>query len=576
MKNKNSLRMLIAAFIVAAMLLASVTQAGAQISRGGTLTVDLVSEPTNNDPLTLAWNSGFLGAQLFNSLLTMDSNLKPQPSLATSWKIDAQTGTYTFQLRKDVVWHDGQPFTGDDVKFAFEQIISKYDNFGATYFKNVTVSVGGDTVVIKPGRFLPGLQMSLFASPDAEIYPKHVLDGQDFLKSTFRTTNPIGTGPFVMKTWVKGSYIELGRNEKYFNAPKPYLDKIVIRFVNDPAALIAGLQRGEIQYIFRGIPFEAYNTLKQSTTLQVNPYVRPPYAAALWLNVKAQYLSDVNVRRAIAYALNRDDIAAKATQALSKPIQFMIDPSVVPPSPTLTTYSYDLAKANALLDQAGYKKGADGMRFSLELMTRTGEPDEQLFSQLIKDSLAAIGINLSIKTVDFATFLSLQAKFQYQMQTIKYWLNPIWTYQLFTTEWIGKGSFTNNFQYSDPKTDDLMNSWLKESDPAKQVSLLQQVEDQLSQNLPAIVLYQVVWLNVINNDFKGPDLPVGKWIFADSLENTYSASAQPTTTTTAAMTTQTAAPAAGLNTATVAAAVVVVIIVIAAAAMYSRRRRPKA
>jgi len=576
LKKKNPVRILIAVFIVCAMLFSSIAQSNAQITRGGTLTVDEVSEPTTVDPLTNVWNTGFVGAQIFNSLLTFDNNLKLQPSLATSYSVDPQSGTYTFQIRKGVVWSDGQPFTADDVKFSYEQIISKFGVFGANYFGNTTVSVSGDSVVIKPGRFLPGVQLNLFAAADCSIYPKHVLDGKDFLKSTFRTTDPIGTGPFVLKTWVKGSYIELGRNDKYFNAPKPYLDKIIIKFVSDSAAVIAGLQRGELQYIFRGVPFEAYNTLKQSPSLRVVANSRPPYVGIIYINVKAPYLNDTSVRRAIAYAINRTDMVAKATQGLSKPDQYMIDPALVPPSPTMTIYNYDPAKANALLDQAGYKKGPDGVRFSLEIITRTGEPDEQIVAQLTKSSLAAIGINLSIKTVDFATWLALNSKFQYQMQTVKYWTIPMWAYQLFSTEWIGKGPLTNNYQYSNPKTDELFNRWLKEPDLAKQASIMQQVEDQISQDLPEIVLYQVVWLNVINNDFKGPDLPAGKWIFADSLENTYSAAAQPTTSMmTTAMTTQTAAPT-GLDTTTLTAAVVVVIIVIAAAAMYARRRRPKA
>jgi peptide/nickel transport system substrate-binding protein len=575
MKNQNSLRILIAAFIISAMLLSSIAQSSAQIVRGGTLTVDEVSEPTTVDPLTNVWNTGFVGAQLFNSLLTFDNNLKLQPSLATSYSVDPQSGTYTFQLRRGVVWSDGQPFTADDVKFSYEQIISKFGVFGANYFGNTTVSVSGDSVVIKPGRFLPGVQLNLFASADCSIYPMHVLQGQDFLKSTFRTTNPVGTGPFTLKTWVKGSYIELDRNDKYFNAPKPYLDKIIIRFVSDSAAVIAGLQRGELQYIFRGVPFEAYNTLKQTSSLRVVPNNRPPYVGAIWINVKAPYLSDVNVRHAIAYAINRTDIIAKATQGLAKPGQYMIDPALVTPSPTLTVYNYDPAKANAILDQAGYKKGADGTRFSLEILTRTGEPDEQLFSQLIKDSFAAVGVKLSIKTVDFATQLALESKFQYQMATTKYWASTVWAYQLFSTEWIGKGPFTNNFQYSSAVTDTIFHNWLKETDPAKAVQLLQQAEDQISKDVPEIVLYQVVWLNVINNDFKGPDMPVGKWVFWDSLENTYSASAQPKTTAATTVATTTPTTGAGPSIETVSAAVIVLVIVIVAAAMWMRKRKPK-
>lgn len=520
-------------FGILAALLASAVSASAQTyTVGGTMVVVLASEPTTVDPLTLSWNAGFVGAQLFNSLLTYDENLQLKPSLATKWSVNAAEGTYTFELRTDVKWHDGKPFTPEDVKFSFENIISKYDVFGASYFKNTTVEIMGNTVIIKPKDFLPGIQIALFGSADTVIYPKHILEGQDFLKSEFRTTAPIGTGPFKLKTWVKGSYMELVRNEDYFNKPKPYLERIVIRFIKEPAAIIAGLQRGELHYIFRGVPFEAYSTLKAAPNLRVIPHPRPPYVSALWMNLGNKYLSDINVRQAIAYAINRTDIALKATQGISPPVQYMVDPTLVPPSPTLTIYNYDKAKANQILDSAGYTRGADGMRFKLELLTRTGEPDEQLWATLVKDYLADIGIDVSIKTVDFATFLSLQTKLQYDMCTIKYWISPLWLYQLFSTEWINKGPFTNNFQYSNKEVDALFARWLKETDPKAQIKILQQIQDYISRDLPIIVLYEVRWLNVINNDFQGEGIPVGKWVFADSLENIYSVSAQKTPVTT--------------------------------------------
>jgi peptide/nickel transport system substrate-binding protein len=552
MKSKNILYVTLT-ILASLILTTSITTVSAQTyTVGGTMVAVLASEPTTVDPLTLSWNAGFVGAQLFNSLLTYDENLQLQPSLATKWSVNAAEGTYTFELRTDVKWHDGKPFTPEDVKFAFENIIGKYDVFGASYFKNTTVEIRGNTVIIKPKDFLPGIQLGLFGSADTVIYPKHILEGQDFLKSEFRTISPVGTGPFKMKTWVKGSYMELVRNEDYFNKPKPYLERIVIRFVKEPAAIIAGFQRGELHYIFRGVPFEAYNTLKASPNLRVIPYPRPPYVSALWLNLGNKYLSDVNVRRAMAYAINRTDVALKATQGISPPVQYMVDPTVVPPSPNLMIYNYDKAKANQILDSAGYTRGADGMRFKLELMTRTGEPDEQLWATLVKDYFADIGIDVSIKTVDFATFLSLQTKFQYDMCTIKYWISPIWLYQLFSTEWIGKGSFTNNFQYSNKEVDTLFAKWLKEPDPQAQVKILQQIEDYISRDLPEIVLYEVEWLNVINNDFQGVGMPVGKWIFADSLENIYSVSAQKTPiTTTAPAVTTTAPPTTVTSTVTV-------------------------
>jgi len=571
---KSRIKSLSLGLIVLMLATASVNTSTAQEPMvGGALIVNLVSEPTTVDPYTLAWNAGHVGAQLFNALLRFDKDLKPEACLATKWQVNPTEGTYSFELRKGVTWHDGKPFTAADVKFTLEELVPKYDVLGSAYFQNTTVTIKDDyNVVVKPRKFLPAVQLWLMASVDIAIYPKHILQGQDFLKSSFRTSDPVGTGPFKMKTWVKGSYIELVRNENYWNKPRPYLEKIIFKFVKDSAAIIAGLQSGEIHHIFRGVPFEAYNTLKETKSLKVVVHPRPPYVGCIYLNNKDPYLSDVNVRRALSYAINRTDIAAKATYGLSKPSQYMIDPEVAPPSSTMTIYNCDPAKANTILDSAGYKKGADGMRFSLELMTRTGEADEQLFSQLVKDQLAKVGINISIKTVDFATFLTLQTKFQFQMQTVKYWIVPPWAYQLFHTEWIGKGQFTNNWQYSNPKVDELFNSWLTEIDPAKQVKILQQVEDILSQDVPELVLYQVAWLNIINTDFEGPDLPTGKHIFADSLEYMYQKSAQKTTTTRPATVTTPTKPAEPQQDYTmIAVAAVVVVVALAAVAMLRRK-----
>ncbi|MEM1940824.1 MAG: ABC transporter substrate-binding protein [Candidatus Caldarchaeum sp.] len=498
---------------------------------GGTIVVNLVSEPTVI-PGSAAWNSGFVAAQIFDSLLSLGPNLELLPGLATEWRIDTSQRAYVFKLRKEVKWHDGIDFTADDVKFSFEKIISRFHTFGALYFKNTVVEIRGDEVVIKPERFLPGAQLRLFATTETIIYPKHLLekDADNYMTSAFRT-NPVGTGPFKFNGWTKGNFMELVRNQNYWDQGKPYLEKIVIRFLSDPASVLAGLQRGEVHYMFRGIPFEAISSLQENPNLKVYLSTRPPYSAALWINVKSPPLNNVEVRRAIAYAIDRADIAQKATFGISKPDQWMIDPLQVPQSPNLYLYSYNPEIANMILDKAGFPRGPDGYRFTIELMTRTGEPDEQLFAQLIRDQLDQVGIKVNIVSLDFATYLARQQRFEYQIATVKYWIDPLWVYQLFHTEWIGKGAFTNNFQYSNPEVDRLLDQWLVETDKKKQVELLQRVGDILSRELPAIILYEVVWPNVLNKNFEGPNIPVGRYVFFDPLNEIYNIPLQKQTLT---------------------------------------------
>jgi peptide/nickel transport system substrate-binding protein len=532
---------------------------------GGNFVVALVSEPTTLNPYTGAWNNGFVDAQILEPLLTYANNLSIVPDLATSYSVNYQQGSYTFNLRPNVKWSDGQPFTAEDVKFSFEQIISKYDIFGAFYFANTTVTItnNNQTVIIKPGRFLPGIQLLLFASLDTAIVPEHVLAGQNFLQSSF-LQDPIGTGPFVLSQWVKGSYIQLNRNPNYWGAPEPYLDNITIRFITDPTALEAAVSSGQVDYVFRGIPYSAYPTLNQTGTVKVIPSTRPPYETAIWFNLNSPYISNPDVRKAIDYALNKTDIAYKATSGVAQAVDYTIDPTAVPPSPGIVKYPYNVSMANYLLDQAGYPVQPNGSRFTLQLLTRTGAPDEAIAAQLIKSDLAQVGINVNIQTVDFATYLSLQSKGQYQMSVISYWLSPIWTYQLFDSAWIGKGPFTNNFFYNSSVTDALFNQWLQATQPSQQVQILQQIENQLSQDLPEIPLYADVWINLVNTNFVGSSIPVGKYVFWDSLANVYSLSAQSQ---------QVSSSPSGNNLLYAGVAVIIVLLVAVVAIMLVRRRR---
>ncbi|MEM3684094.1 MAG: ABC transporter substrate-binding protein [Conexivisphaerales archaeon] len=560
--KKSFLFLVLTLLSVSSLTIFGTNQADA-VNQGGNFVVNLVSEPTTLNPYTGAWNNGFVDAQILQSLLTYSDNLSIVPNLAESYSVNVQDGSYIFNLRPNVKWSDGQPFTAQDVKFSFEQIISKYDIFGAFYFANTTVSItnNNQTVIIKPGRFLPGVQLLLFAGLDTAIVPAHLLAGQNFLQSTF-INNPVGTGPFVLAQWSKGNFMVLNRNPNYWGSPQPYLDNITIRFINDPSALQAAVTSGQVDYVFRGIPYSAAQSFNQSGVVKVIPSARPPYETAIWFNLNSPYISNPLVRQAIAYALNKTDIAYKATNGISKAIDYTIDPGVVTPSPNIVSYPYNVQRAESLLDQAGYPVQSNGTRFTLQLLERTGAPDEATAGQLIKSYLAQVGINVNIQTVDFATYLQLEAKGQYQMAVTSYWLSPIWTYQLFDSAWIGKGPFTNNFFYNSSTTDSLFNQWLVTSQPSQQVSLLQQIEVQLSKDLPEIPLYADIWINAVNTNFAGSSIPVGKYVFWDSLANVYSLSAQPSQQA-----------SSNITYVVVAAVVVVIVVLIAAVALLRRRTR---
>lgn len=560
--------------VVVITLLALITLANTYVMlsqpQGNVLRVALISEPKYIDPYWGGWNTGFVSAQVFDSLLQYDVNGNIVPGLAKSYEILYDEGAYLFVLREGVKFHDGKPLTPEDVKFSFEELIPKYDTFGVEYFANTTVEIiNSSAVKIKPGVFLPAVQIPLIASIDCAILPKHLLEGKDYYSSDF-LYKPVGTGPFMFKEWVKGSHIILVKNPDYWDKGKPLLDQIVIRIITDASSILAALQAGEVDYVFRGLPYEAYTTLVANPRLDVIPSYNPPYKLVIQFNCNHTILSNKLVRQAIAYAINKTEIAEKVTARLANVTHSFLNERYAS-TKYAVVYEYNPSKAEELLDRAGYPRGSDGYRFKLELLLRN-EPEEMNAGYMIRDYLSKVGIKVETKVVDFGTWLDLQVKGQYDFNVGKYWIVPFWHYQLFTTKYIGKGAFTNTMFYSNPEVDKLFEQWIKEADPQKQKAILEEIDKKLSTDLPWIPLYDLVWLNVKAKYVKGPDIPIGRYVFFDKLYNTYIEITPATTQQTQPSTSPTSSPPPqqGFNQTLMIAAIVVAIIIIAIILMVRR------
>ncbi|MEM2575511.1 MAG: ABC transporter substrate-binding protein [Sulfolobales archaeon] len=507
---------------------------------GNILRVALISEPRFIDPYWGGWNTGFLAAQLFDSLLQYDVNGDITYGLAKYYEVLPNEGAYLFVLREGVKFHDGKPLTVEDVKFSFEVLIPNYDTFGIEYFANTTVEIiNSTTVKIKPGKFLPATQIPLIASIDCAILPKHLLEGKDYYQSDF-ITNPVGSGPFKFKEWSKGSHIIFVKNQDYWDKGKPLLDQIVVRFITDASSIMAALQAGEIDYVFRGLPYEAYQTLVNNPKLEVHPWKDPPYKLVIQFNCNHSILSNTLVRQAIAYAIDKKEIVTKVTIGLANVTHSFISERYAPTT-NAVIYEYNPSKAEELLDKAGYPRGKDGVRFTLELLLRN-EPEEMNVGYMIRDYLSKVGIKVETKVVEFGTWLDLQVKGNYDFNVGKYWIVPFWHYQLFTTKYIGMGAFTNTMFYSNPKVDSLFEQLMIESDIQKQKELLTKIDQQLSIDLPWIPIYDIVWLNVKGKYVKGPDIPIGRYVFYDKLYNTYIEGYYTPTTTSTQSTQPTTSP----------------------------------
>ncbi len=277
---------------------------------GGTLNFVYYPEPNQIVGLnTSAGGPATIGPKLFEGLLTYDYDLTPRPQLATSWTISPDGLTYEFKLRPGVKFSDGHPLTSEDVAFSISRLKVAHPR-GRITFANVADIDTSDPLVVRIKLSQPSAPLiSALAATESPIVPKHVFEA---LKPTDDPAfaQIIGSGPFVLKEWVKGSHIIVERNPTYWDAPKPYLDRIIFRFIEDAGARAAALETGEVDIGPNAVALGDLGRFKKLPQFVIDTTVFA-YSGPLnqlLLNFENPYLKDVRVRQAIAHAINLDAI----------------------------------------------------------------------------------------------------------------------------------------------------------------------------------------------------------------------------------------------------------------------------
>jgi peptide/nickel transport system substrate-binding protein len=350
-----------------------------------------------------------------------DDQNKPYPVLVTEMPtiknggISADGKTITIHLRKDIVWSDGQPITSADFKFTYEMYVNTKNTVSTNYPYGKVASLETPdalTVVLKFAEpFAPWLQFW------KGILPEHVLklifeqDGT-LDKAAWNKAPIVGAGPFVFKEWQTGSFLRFVRNDKYWGK-KANLDQILIRIVPDDASQVATLKAGDGDLgIF--IAYPDIPPLEKAGVKIVS--VNSGYSEGWFFNMGPKgnpALKDTRVRQALAYAINRDKISKDLLIGKTVPGASLWDkmPYV---DPSLKPYPYDPAKANQLLDQAGWKTGTDGIRakdgVKLDLRYGTTTKEVRQSAQaIIQQMLAGVGVKVELLNYASDTFFASYA-----------------------------------------------------------------------------------------------------------------------------------------------------------------------
>ncbi|WP_347557019.1 ABC transporter substrate-binding protein [Robbsia sp. KACC 23696] len=469
--------------------------------RGGPITMGIYAEP---DFLTNAYSSAgpplFVSTKVFDGLLNYDAQFKPQPGLATSWETRGDGLAITLHLRQGVKWHDGKPFTSSDVAWTLLNVWKTLHPQGRTTFANVTSVDTPDahTVVLHVSEPSPYILNGLHAAV-AQVLPKHLYEGRDVMTNPVNNA-PVGTGPFRFKQWQRGSFVELERNPAYWQAGLPYLDTLYFRFYPDTAAASAALQTDAIQLgtneIFPQIDLERLGKLPN---LRLVSGDSPLTAMALNLdfNLDRPVFKDVRVRQAIYHAIDPNFIVKNIYFGFAKPAYAPL-PDSLPQFFTndVARYPYDLDTANALLDAAGFKRGAGGVRFDLTLDSNP-KPAMMQVSQYLRAALSRVGIRVTLQPEDFGTYV----KRIYTDRTFDLGLvlgnvgpDPVIGIQRFYASSSFKPGvpFSNGDHYMNPEVDRLLKAGATQTDPAKRRDTYVAFQQIVQKDLPRLPLVSLV------------------------------------------------------------------------------------
>jgi peptide/nickel transport system substrate-binding protein len=379
--------------------------------RGGNLVYERQAETQTLDPLQVLNGNGdiFTYNLIYSGLVRSDptGGTAIKPSLADRWTTSADGRTYTFHLRAGLKFSNGQPVTAADVKWSLDRFGNPKTNAAMS---SVAIGYGTSTVVDSSTiRFHLAKPVAAFLY-NISIFPAFVLpkdlvekDGKAFYK------HPVGTGPFIVKEFVKGSHITLARNPYYWEQGKPYLDSVRFNFATDSNSRILALRGGTAQ-IMDGVPFSQINSVRADKNLAVQS-AKVPLFLGLWLNHARGPFTDVNVRKAMQYALDRqkinDDIFAGLGQI---PNSVLMGLRYDAPASAVAPYAYDVAKAKSLIAQSKYAKG-----FSTTLQYPSGYDYYKQLALLMQQELGAIGIKVKLVEEDPATGTSRFLAMKYDM-----------------------------------------------------------------------------------------------------------------------------------------------------------------
>ncbi len=476
----------------------------------GQVIIGISQEPTVFNPLLphIEVDDGVY-MSLFSPLWAVDpaGNFLPRlaaeiPSVANGG-VSADGLTWKVKLRDGVTWHDGKPFTAEDVKFTLDLLNDP--NFpagsrsGHELVRDLSVTAPNEISWRMEKPFSPYASILAWTF----IVPKHLLAGQADPRDSPFLRAPVGTGPFRWSERVPGDHVTLAANEAYFG-DGPLLERVTFKYIPDLTVLYTQFRTGDIDYIsLQGISADHYGEAKALPNRNV---VQIPTASIenFYFNLGLPQFKEQAVRQALYDSLDKKSIIDELYYGLPRPSESYLPPASWAFDPGLPKQSYDPDKAKSDLDRAGWKIGGggirekDGVRLQFTNSTTSGNHLREQAQQLLQQNWQDIGVGMTIKNLPAAVMWAdywIQSHFETAIVGINFMTGPDpAAADYFSSKAIAAqgGSGLNTMQYANPQLDALQQQGATTLDRAERITAYRGVQSLLRQNLPFLPIFEYV------------------------------------------------------------------------------------
>ena len=498
---------------------------------GGWLIYHLPSEPATLNPITAtdAYES-IINSSVYETLTERDNEtLEVVPLLAESWEVSDDKLKYRFKLKENVKWHDGVPFTAEDVVFSYEKIMDPATDAPhlRSYYQEITDVKAIDKYTVEFTYARPYF-LALEFCGGMPIVPKHLFDKGDFNKNPYGR-KPVGTGPYKFVNWSTGSEVILQKNEDYWGE-KPELERIVFKIINDRTVAFQVLKRGDLD--FSGLTPIQWDRQSNTKVFEDNfnkyKYFRPNYSFIGW-NINRPFFSDKRVRKAMTHLLDRKLVLNKILLDLGAIVTnpFYINSPEYDKS--IEPYEFNPEKAKELLDEAGWvdsdKDGIrdkDGVKFEFEFLLPSGSEIGEKIATILKEELDKVGISMNIRKTEWAVFTTRLNERKFDAVTLA-WSMGVESdpYQIWSSTQANSGS--NFVGFKNKRADVLIDKARQEFNRDERIKLYREFAEIVHNEQPYTFLFCNMSTVAVNNRFRNVVLyPLGldpiEWYVPKSLQ----------------------------------------------------------